>query len=276
MIDTIPFDAPDAPARFARTLRQTGFAVLSRHPLQAAGLKRFYAAWAAFFAGPEKDAWRFDPAGQTGWFPYRTENARDSRQKDLKEFFHVYRHAPVPAGPEVDTRRVHAGLIALGETLLDWLDRETPADIAGRLSMPLREMVRGSDRHLLRILHYPPLPEAVEAGAVRAAAHEDINLITLLLTGSEPGLQARDRDGGWHDVPCDAGLVTVNAGDMLSRATGGYFPSTTHRVMNPVDAANRSRYSMPLFMHARAEVPIAPGITADDYLQERLREIGLA
>lgn len=131
---------------------------------------------------------------------------------------------------------------------------------------------------MFRILHYPPVDqEQAQAGAIRAAAHEDINLITLLLAGSAPGLQAQDLNGNWHDVSCDPGMIAVNAGDMLQMATGGYLPSTTHRVVNPEGQdASQPRYSMPIFIHPHAEVELAKGITADDYLNQRLREIGLA
>ena len=108
--------------------------------------------------------------------------------------------------------------------------------------------MQASQQSLLRILHYPPVSAEEDAAAIRAAAHEDINLITLLLAGSQPGLQARDKQGQWHDVPCDPGMITINNGDMLSLATNGYFPSTTHRVINPDDKLNLSRYSMPMFL----------------------------
>ena len=146
--------------------------------------------------------------------------------------------------------------------------------MTGKLSMPLDQMMEGSNQSLLRILHYPPVEQS-EPGAIRAAAHEDINLITLLLSGSKPGLQAMDKAGNWHDVACDPGMITINNGDMLAMATADYYPSTTHRVTNPDAGQNVSRYSMPMFLHPRPEVLLRPGTTADDYLQERLREIGL-
>ena len=123
-------------------------------------------------------------------------------------------------------------------------------------------------------IHYPPVENA-EQGATRAAAHEDINLITLLLSGSKPGLQAKDADGNWHDISCDSGMITINNGDMLAMASNDYYPSTTHRVVNPDVGQNHSRYSMPMFLHPRSEVLLKPGITADEYLQARLKEIGL-
>ncbi|CAK9253093.1 unnamed protein product [Sphagnum jensenii] len=121
--------------------------------------------------------------------------------------------------------------------------------------MALPKMVVKSPETLLRSIHYPPLTGAEEEGAVRAAAHEDINLITLLPAASAPGLQVRDLKGNWHDVSCDLGAIAINSGDMLKEASGGYFPSTTHRVMNPRGAeAKLPRYSMPLFLHACPEV----------------------
>ena len=144
-----------------------------------------------------------------------------------------------------------------------------------RFSEPAEHMVAGSEQNLLRILHYPPIDEDVAPGEERAAAHEDINLITLLVTGSEPGLQAMDTQGNWHEVPCHPGMITINAGDMLAKASQGYYPSTSHRVVNPPASANRSRYSMPLFVHPRPEVRLDARQTAGEYLDQRLREIGL-
>ena len=116
--------------------------------------------------------------------------------------------------------------------------------------MPLPLMLEGSDHTLLRVLHYPPLTGDEEPGAVRAAAHGDINLLTILPAATEPGLQVMGKDGEWHDVPCDFGLLIVNIGDMLEEASGKYYPSTLHRVLNPTgQAATKSRISLPLFLH---------------------------
>jgi isopenicillin N synthase-like dioxygenase len=147
----------------------------------------------------------------------------------------------------------------------------------------------GEGNSVLRVIHYPPL----EAGAtgVRAGAHEDINVITLLLGAEEGGLELLDRNGRWLPVNPPPGTLVCNVGDMLQRLTNHVLPSTTHRVVNPTgERANRPRYSMPFFLHFNSDFPIAtlPGcitpdnpnryphpILADDYLRERLREIKL-
>ena len=139
----------------------------------------------------------------------------------------------------------------------------------------MSDMLRGSEQNLLRVVHYPPIDNP-EIGAMRAAPHEDINLITLLLPGSRSGLQALDADGLWHDVPHDPGTITINTGDMLSMASDHYFPSTTHRVVNPRPEENVSRYSMPMFLHPRPEVLLRSNMTANAYRLQRLEEIGLA
>ena len=137
-------------------------------------------------------------------------------------------------------------------------------------------MIKRSKTNLLRILHYPPLDGGEEPGAIRGAAHEDINLITLLVAGTQPGLQVKDNNNDWHNVPCDIGSIAINAGDMLQEASGGYFPSTTHQVINPGnEIKNESRYSMPLFLHPRDEIVLSDRYTAGQYLDERLKEIGL-
>jgi len=273
-VETVDYRAADAAATLARSLRDTGFAVLANHPITPDRIDAIYAAWGDFFAGEEKFDFAVQPPAHDGYFAFRSENAKDSAVKDLKEFFHVYPGCRLPADIEAMTRQIYADLDNLGRELLGWIQAQAPAEVTGKLSMPLDSMMEDSDQSLLRILHYPPV-EAAEPGAIRAAAHEDINLITLLLSGSKPGLQAMDADGNWHDVACDPGMITINNGDMLAMATGDYFPSTTHRVTNPDAGQNVSRYSMPMFLHPRPNVPLRPDMTADQYLQQRLREIGL-
>ena len=159
---------------------------------------------------------------------------------------------------------------------MEWIQDNTPDEIRNGFSVPLPDMLSGSERNLLRIIHYPALTGDEEAGAIRAAAHEDINLITLLVAGTEPGLQVLDLNGSWHDVECDPGTIVVNTGDMLQMVSDRYFPSTTHQVINPGGAiSNGPRYSMPLFLHPRDDVALSDAHTAGSYLEERLSEIGL-
>ncbi|NMM43266.1 isopenicillin N synthase family oxygenase [Rhodospirillaceae bacterium KN72] len=273
---TIDCQASDAPQRLVQSLRDTGFAVLTNHPISAGEIADVYAGWEAFFASDAKFDYLTTPETQTGYFPFKSENAKGYSKKDLKEFFHVYPHGPVPADLEAMTRDFYDKLVALGRAMLSWIEDNSPEDIRALFSEPLPQMLDGSSMNLLRILHYPPQdPEDAHSGAVRAAAHEDINLITLLVSGSAPGLEARDAKGNWHEVPCDTGMITMNIGDMLQKASGGYYPSTTHRVVNPKEGQNVSRYSMPMFLHPRPDVRLDADYTANDYLQERLREIGL-
>jgi isopenicillin N synthase-like dioxygenase len=267
-------DEPDAPAQFVKSLRETGFAILKNHPMTSEEIALMYAVWEDFFKQEDRNEYAASPEFQHGYFGFKSENAKGSQHKDLKEFFHVYENQPVPSFVEDVTRSFHRKLIEIGTQLLSWIDQESPEEIRSTFSEPLVSMVSDSQQNLLRILHYPPLDDNVEPGEVRAAAHEDINLITLLVTGSEPGLQAQDIQGNWHDVPCQAGYITVNSGDMLAKASKGYYRSTPHRVINPVDQENRSRYSMPLFVHPRHDV-LLDDQTAGDYLNERLKEIGL-
>jgi len=141
---------------------------------------------------------------------------------------------------------------------------------------------------ILRVIHYPPV-EPESAPAVRAAAHEDINLITLLCEATDSGLEILTRDGEWMPVETGPGQIVVDAGDMLSRFTNETVPATTHRVVNPLENAARDRYSMPFFVHpypacdltiqerfVSADNPARyPPITAGAFLEQRLREIGL-
>jgi isopenicillin N synthase-like dioxygenase len=268
----IGLDEVDAPAKFAKSFRETGFAIIKDHNISSDEIDRMYGVWTDFFASDEGPNFAVKPGESAGYFGYKSENAKGSVNKDLKEFFHAYQNKTLPNITEKETREFQEKLIKMGSTLLGWLDQESEGHVS--FSEPLENMIDGSDMNLLRIIHYPPLPDNVEPGEVRAAAHEDINLITLLVTGTEPGLQAKDVNGNWHDVPCKPGYITVNSGDMLSMASKGYYPSTPHRVVNPPKQENRSRYSMPLFVHPRPDV-LLDKLTAGEFLDERLKEIGL-
>lgn len=271
----ISYTDPDAGPQFAKSLHETGFAILKDHPITETKIDRMYGSWKSFFARDDKSNFAVNSGEVHGYYGFKSENAKGSAHKDLKEFYHVYQDRPVPDDVEDETRPFQSEMIEIGKTLLGWLDQNSPVEVKGSLSESLVEMVNGSKDNLLRILHYPPVPQDIVAGEVRAAEHEDINLITLLVTGSEPGLQAKDKDGHWHDVPCQSGYITINSGDMLSKATEGYYPSTPHKVVNPDGQENRSRYSMPLFVHPRPDVQLNAAQTAGEYLDERLREIGL-
>jgi isopenicillin N synthase-like dioxygenase len=264
---------PDAPMKFAKSLRETGFAVIKDHDIEMAEIQAMYDVWKKYFASDAKLKDATEMGNPAGYFGYKSENAKGAAQKDLKEFYHVYQRNDLPAGVQDVTRNFHSKMVAMGKLLLQWLDQATPKDVTSKLSMPFVDMIDGSESHLLRVLHYPPLPDDVQAGEVRAAAHGDINLITLLVTGSEPGLQAQDVHGNWHDIPCGTGYINVNAGDMLEQASRNYYPSTIHRVVNPAKQENKSRYSLPLFMHPRPDVQLDHQ-TAGEFLEERLREIG--
>jgi isopenicillin N synthase-like dioxygenase len=165
---------------------------------------------------------------------------------------------------------------AFAQELLGWVEEYAPKEVQEKFSVALSEMINNSDKTLLRVLHYPPMTGEEESGAIRAAAHEDINLLTVLPAANEPGLQVMSKEGDWLDVPCDFGNLIINIGDMLQEASGGYFPSTTHRVINPTgERQENSRISLPLFLHPKPETVLSERYTADSYLMERLRELGV-
>ncbi len=274
-VAVVDYNAQDAPRQFTESLRKTGFAVLVNHPLPWSIVEQIYAEWAELFDSPDIDQYQTDPTGQVGWFPRdRSETAKGHTVADLKEFFHVYDWSVFPS--QVSSAALEYRQIAtvLALELLDWVEADTPPEIAARLSMPLSNMMEGSRQTLLRVLRYPALPESIPDGAVRAAAHEDINLLTVLPASDAPGLELLDRNGEWYPVPCDPGSLAINGGEMLDLATGGYYPATTHRVVNPTGSdARRARMSLPLFLHPADHVVLADGKTASEFLQQRIREL---
>ena len=274
-LPVVDFRSPTAAQDFCRSLHETGFGVLRNHPLDQLMVQGIYDEWLAFFQTEAKHQYLTDPATHDGYFPPNvSEIAKNNTQRDLKEFFHIYPWGRYPTEVSDAATRYYKQGSALAATLLNWVEEHSPADVKARYSVPLPSMLQGSDHTLLRVLHYPPLSGNEEPGAVRAAAHGDINLLTILPAATEPGLQVLGKDDAWHDVPCDFGLLIVNIGDMLEEASGGYYPSTVHRVLNPTgDARFKPRISLPLFLHPRRDVVLSERYTVASYFDERMREL---
>ena len=274
--DVVDFTATDAPERFTESLRTTGFAVVTNHPLPSELVQSLYTEWEEFFTSGAAEAYTVGPDNQEGYFPPKiAETAKGRTVRDLKEFFHVYPWSDkYPSEVSDDAMRYRDIATDVASTLLGWIDANIPPEVAEKLSRPVADMLTGNSRTLLRILRYPPLEGDAPEGAVRAAAHEDINLLTVLPASNETGLELLGADGEWYEVPCDPGSIAVNCGEMLDRATEGYLPATTHRVVNPVgEAANRARMSMPLFLAAADDVIITDGRNAEELLAERIAEL---
>jgi len=295
------FTQGDAAARAAFSealsagLREYGFIVLTDHNVPLDLLERAYACAVAVFARPEPEKRRY-AGGLRGYTPFGTEHARDNPTPDLKEFWQIGHEADdgAPQSPfsapnlwpdqPVDFRPVFQALFAeLNETGCLLLEALAPT-----LSLPadyFEPLVRRGDS-VLRVLHYPPIGADADPNAVRSAAHEDINLLTILVAARGAGLELLDRDGSWLPIRTEANALIVDSGDMMARLTNNVIPATTHRVVNSAES-HLSRYSMPFFMHPTPETSLAalpscigagarhPEITAGAFLEQRLREIGL-
>ena len=272
----IHYNDKNAPAAFTKSLKDTGFGLLVDHPILPELIKTVYREWKKFFESELKHTFLFDPLKQDGYFPLGTENAKGYSAKDHKEFFHFYLWGRTPDSITPATKELYDSLVNITSLLLEWVELNTPPEIRSKFSEPLKDMIKDSKTNLLRIIHYPPFIGSEDSQSLRAAPHEDINLITLLVAGTKPGLEAQDKNGNWHKISTDPGTIIVNIGDMLKEVSGGYYPSTTHRVVNPSsESANNSRFSMPLFLHPRDNVQLSKQYTAKAYLKERLLEIGL-
>jgi len=274
-VQVVDYRDADAPQRFVESLRATGFGVLTHHPIERALVDGIYAEWLHFFETDAKFAYPSSEDSHDGFFSTAvSETAKGHQHKDIKEFFHIYPWGRYPAEVSGAARDYYGRARELAQQLLGWIDQGVPAEVRAGFSMPLPQMIVDSQMSLLRVLRYPPLNGQEPAGALRAAAHEDINLLTVLPAALEPGLQVQDSAGLWHDVPCDFGTLVINIGDMLQEASGGYLPSTTHRVTNPTGPSRfNSRISLPFFFQPRDEVRLSPRYLAGQYLHERLRQL---
>ena len=292
-------------ARFVKTwgdaLKEFGFVSITNHQIDPAQIRQAYAMFEQFYNLPASVKERYGGVhgGQRGFTGFMKEHAKDNQVGDLKEFWHVGREVgpghpmehryPANVWPEE--------LPALQRVALQLFD-QLEAN-ARTLLRALGDYFELADRdyfvkaiengnHVLRAIHYPPLQAEMDPHAVRAAAHEDINMITILPEATSSGLELLTREGEWLPIQSLAGQLIVDAGDMLSRLTNDVIPATTHRVVNP-EGENVVRYSMPYFVHPHpdflieclpqcdtAEHPAKyPPITAGDFLTQRLREIGL-
>lgn len=286
-------------ADLGRAFNNIGFVALKNHGLTEDLRIKLYDAVQAFFKQPDdvKRKYEFmELNGQRGYIGKGREKAKGFKVADLKEFYHVGQPQPegdmpanvwpeeVPAFRQY-TQEVYQTFENTGKTLLRAI-----ALYLGLEEAYFEDKVRNGDS-ILRALHYFPLdPDTVPEGAVRAAAHGDINLITLLMGASAEGLEVLRRDGKWIAITALPDQVVVNVGDMLDRLTNHKLKSTIHRVVNPSrEKMNTSRYSIPFFMHPRAEMDLTclescidhehpkmyVNMTAGEFLNERLIELGL-
>lgn len=303
------YGTPEQKKKFSDDLgkayNDTGFVTIANHGMTPELIEELYKEVKNFFALPEATKLGYEKpelAGQRGYTSKGKEKAKDSKTPDLKEFWQrgqtvtdgdvIKSEYPdnleVKEAPRFNevTRKVYERLEASGKHLL--------RAIANYLELPenyFDDKVHNGNS-ILRAIHYFPIedPDSVPADAVRAGAHEDINLITLLIGASADGLEVLTRDGQWFPVKAQGEDIVVNVGDMLQRLTNNKLKSTTHRVVNPPrELMKSSRFSVPFFLHPKsnmdltclascidAEHPKAyTDMTAGEYLDERLREIGL-
>ncbi|MEM7650113.1 MAG: 2-oxoglutarate and iron-dependent oxygenase domain-containing protein, partial [Cyanobacteria bacterium P01_A01_bin.70] len=248
--------------QLGQALATVGFFALTDHGIEASLIHSAYAAAEAVFLLPEAVKAGYEDLtlkGQRGFTAFGREHAKDSPAADLKEFWHVGRQnvAPENVWP-AEVPQFQTAMTALFEQLEQCADSLLEA-CALYLGLPrsfLRDAVVGGPT-LLRVLHYPPVPLTVPTASIRAAAHEDINLITLLCEATTPGLELLQSNGEWRPIAAIPGQIIVDTGDMLQNMTNGLFKSTTHRVTNPRSDRDR-RFSLPFFVHPRPAVDLSP------------------
>ncbi len=280
-------------------LKYYGFIIIKDHPVPVKLLDQAYSLCEQFFSQNNETKKKYictKGGGQRGYTPFGTEHAKGNHFPDLKEFWHVgqfvnegheyfqlYPENLWPTElPEFQSTftNIYKSLEDVGKTILSALGQSLQVE-----SNYFSDMVNDGNS-ILRLLHYPPIPDSANPNCVRAAAHEDINLITILVSATTSGLELLDRDGKWLPVETAKNNLIVDAGDMLSRITNEVIPSTTHRVVNPM-GENKNRYSMPFFMHPHPKAMLSciesckqghvkyPDILSHDFLMKRLQEIGL-
>lgn len=287
-------------ADLGKAYEEIGFVALKGHFLSPELVESLYAQIRAFFALSNAVKSQYEIpglAGQRGYTAFGKEHAKGRTTGDLKEFWHFGQYDK-PENGEVYPENVEVKELpafnSVGKQTYKALEK-TGFYVLRALALHLNldeyyydPFVKGGNS-ILRPIHYPPITEEPKE-AVRAAAHGDINLITLLMGAQGRGLQVQNHEGEWIDAIAADDELVINVGDMLSRHTNNKLKSTIHRVVNPPkELWGASRYSIPFFMHpvSSMKLDVLPhcvdedhpklydDITAGEFLEERLRELGL-
>jgi isopenicillin N synthase-like dioxygenase len=288
--------------KLGRAYEDVGFVAVKNHGVPDALIAHIYEYVQQFFSLPLEKKLSYEIpglAGQRGYTSFGREHAKGSEAPDLKEFFQYGQNVedgdPIKSEyPEnVKVKEVEG----FNETLYQAYKN---FEKSGSFMLQAIALYLGLDEHyfdnyihngnsILRCIHYPPITQEPKS-AIRAEQHEDINLITLLVGASADGLEILTKQNEWVGVTSLPEQIVVNVGDMLQRLTNNKLRSTTHRVVNPKrEHWHTSRFSMPFFLHPRSSMSLAclescidenhpkayPDATAGEYLDERLREIGL-
>lgn len=284
-----------------QSYQQWGFAGISGHGIPQHVIENALTAAKNLFALPESIKHQYDQhnGGARGYTPFGKEIALNAKYHDLKEFWHIGREL-ADFNPFPDQLFPNVWPKELPEFKTPMLELYRALDDLGKKILSALALYLGEDQEyftdkvnwgnsILRPLHYPPLPQQC-AGSIRAAAHEDINLITLLVGSKQSGLEVLSQQGEWVPITTLPNAIVCNIGDMLQRLTNHQLPSTTHRVVNPTgENVSESRYSIPYFLHPNPDMLLAalpqcvtdsrplkePPIVAHDYLIQRLEAIGL-
>ncbi len=285
-----------------KAYEEVGFVAVEGHGIPEEFIDAFYKTVETFFNLPLETKMKYEIvelAGQRGYTSFGREKAKQSQVADLKEFWQTGQYVEgelMPADDYPDNLVVEEipSFNAVSKKLYKSFEnsgRSLLQAIALYLNLDeyyFDDKIKNGNS-ILRAIHYPPITEE-PASAIRAEQHEDINLITLLVGASADGLQLFAKDNQWHDVKAGPGQIVVNVGDMLQRLTNNKLRSTTHRVVNPPrEKWHTHRYSIPFFLHPRSEMRLDclenciddnhplqyEPISAGEYLDERLREIGL-
>ena len=308
VVNLADYDSDDPRTReafvetFGEGMNDLGFVAVEGHGVPQELIDKNYELFEQFFSFDDDTKRKYErpqSGRQRGYTPFGLEHAKDSEKPDLKEFWHVGREVepgsglaerlPANVWPE-ELPEFRENALALYDAL-EKSAHKMLAAISEYLGQP-RDFIPNKavdGNSVIRIIHYPVCDGFDEPGAMRAAAHEDINLITLLPAATDSGLEILTREGEWLAVPSLEGQLIVDTGDMMKRLTNDVIPATTHRVVNP-EGEPEPRYSMPFFVHPHPDASLAvidqcvpegeepkyEPTTADEYLQKRLREIGVA
>ena len=269
----VDLESNDSPSALLSHLKNTGCAVLKNHKIPVHLLNEMLCHWNEYFSDNRKFNWLRREETDEGFIPLNVEMAKNGETPDFKELYQAHYNRPLPNIFDTSiTIAMFTDLVMLGKRLCELLDMALPTEIRKKMSMSLAQMIDGSNNHLLRVIHYPPITNGVHIQ--RALIHTDICLLTIVFGAAFDGLELQNPMGELFVPIISDDVIVVFNSDMLDKATGGYLQATPHQVKANSNHQTTSRYSVISAIHPKRGVDLWEGETAGEYLRHRLNSMG--
>lgn len=276
--DVVDMKDPNFAQQLFASLRANRYAVLKNHSVELSNLNGYYEEWTDYFASSNEKKIKYLYSSETddGYVPMNLEHAKDTIEPDLKEFYQIHLDGLLNQenACSAGVKNLFQELAILGEALVKTVDENLPKEAKNSMFAPLWQSTKGSKRHCMRFIHYPPCGDSGDL--YRSAPHDDICLLTIILPARGEGLMMK-KNKGWEEENAENKSLVVFNSEMLEICTNGYLKSMTHHVTTDLTDNARfvSRYSMPFFIHPHSTMFLNKELTSLAAVRQRIIDTGL-